>query len=113
MILKPVLRLGGRLTPLASAVSLQPNLSLDWVEKYHPPAAAASQFVYRRSQASGPRLTRAARDPEGSRLHLGALLLGYYTDDGKLIDACGVGRGMPDKVLGDLRRRLKALQSET
>ena len=24
-------------------------------------------------------------DPEGSRPHLGALLLGYYTDDGKLI----------------------------
>ena len=29
-------------------------------------------------------------DPEGSRPHLGALLLGYYTDDGKLIYA---GRG--------------------
>jgi ATP-dependent DNA ligase len=26
-------------------------------------------------------------DPEGSRPHLGALLLGYYTDDGKLIYA--------------------------
>ena len=24
-------------------------------------------------------------DPEGSRPHLGALLLGYYTDDGKLL----------------------------
>ena len=24
-------------------------------------------------------------DPEGTRPHLGALLLGYYTDDGKLI----------------------------
>jgi ATP-dependent DNA ligase len=29
-------------------------------------------------------------DPEGSRPHLGALLLGYFTDDGKLIYA---GRG--------------------
>jgi ATP-dependent DNA ligase len=38
-------------------------------------------------------------DPEGSRPHLGALLPGYYTDDGKLIYAGRVGRGMSDKVL--------------
>ena len=48
-------------------------------------------------------------DPEGSRPYLGALLLGYYTDDGKLIYAGRVGTGMPDKVLGDLRRRLDPL----
>jgi hypothetical protein len=34
-------------------------------------------------------------DLEGSRPHLGALLLGYYTDDGKLIYAGRVGTGMP------------------
>jgi DNA ligase D-like protein (predicted ligase) len=45
-------------------------------------------------------------DPEGSRPHLGAPLLGYYSDDGKLIYAGRVGTGMPDKVLADLRRRL-------
>src|SRR5580693_9626927 len=33
-------------------------------------------------------------DPEGSRPYLGALLLGYYTDDGKLT-AGRVGTGMP------------------
>ncbi len=48
-------------------------------------------------------------DPEGSRPHLGALLLGYYTDDGKLIYAGRVGTGMADKVLADLRRRLEPL----
>jgi DNA ligase D-like protein (predicted ligase) len=48
-------------------------------------------------------------DPEGSRPHLGALLLGYYTDDGKLIYVGRVGTGMPDKVLADLRRRLEPL----
>jgi hypothetical protein len=48
-------------------------------------------------------------DPEGTRPHLGALLLGYYTDDGKLIYVGRVGTGMPDKVLGDLRRRLEPL----
>ena len=36
-------------------------------------------------------------DPEGSRPHLGALLLGYYSDNGKLIYAGRVGTGMPVK----------------
>jgi bifunctional non-homologous end joining protein LigD len=44
-------------------------------------------------------------DPEGSRPHLGALLLGYYGDDGKLVYAGRVGSGMSEKVLKDLRRR--------
>ena len=48
-------------------------------------------------------------DPEGTRPHLGALLLGYYTDDGKLIYAGRVGTGMPVKVLADLRQRLEPL----
>jgi ATP-dependent DNA ligase len=48
-------------------------------------------------------------DPEGSRPHLGALLLGYYTDDGKLIYAGRVGTGMSQKVLRDLRRRVDPL----
>jgi DNA ligase D-like protein (predicted ligase) len=52
-------------------------------------------------------------DPEGSRPHLGALLLAYYTEDGKLIYAGRVGTGMPDKVLADLRRRLDPLARKT
>ena len=52
-------------------------------------------------------------DPEGARPHLGALLLGYYTDDGKLIYAGRVGTGMSIKVLADLRRRLDPLARKT
>jgi bifunctional non-homologous end joining protein LigD len=52
-------------------------------------------------------------DPEGTRPHLGALMLGYYTDDGKLIYAGRVGTGMPVKVLADLRRRLEPLARRT
>jgi ATP-dependent DNA ligase len=48
-------------------------------------------------------------DPECSRPYLGALLLGYYTDAGKLIYAGRVGTGMADKVLADLRRQLDPL----
>jgi hypothetical protein len=40
---------------------------------------------------------------------LGALLLGHYTDDGKLVYAGRVGTGMSDKVLADLRRHLEPL----
>ena len=52
-------------------------------------------------------------EPEGSRPHLGALLLGYHTNDGKLIYAGRVGTGMPVKVLADLRRRLDPLARKT
>jgi DNA ligase D-like protein (predicted ligase) len=52
-------------------------------------------------------------DPEGTRPYLGALLLGYYTDDGKLIYAGRVGTGMPINVLADLRRRLDPLARKT
>jgi DNA ligase D-like protein (predicted ligase) len=48
-------------------------------------------------------------NPEGSRPLLGALLLGYYSDDGKLVYAGRVGTGMSEKVLKDLRRRLDPL----
>ena len=50
---------------------------------------------------------------EGSRPYLGALLLGYYTDDGRLTYAGRVGTGMPAKVLADLRRRLEPLARKT
>jgi DNA ligase D-like protein (predicted ligase) len=45
--------------------------------------------------------------------YLGALLLAYYTDDGKLIYAGRVGTGMPDRVLADLRRHLEPLARKT
>ena len=37
------------------------------------------------------------------------MLLGYYTDDGKLTYAGRVGTGMTDRILADLRRRLEPL----
>jgi bifunctional non-homologous end joining protein LigD len=48
-------------------------------------------------------------DPEGTRSHLGALLLAYYTGDCWLIYAGRTGTGMPDKVFGDPRRSLAPL----
>jgi bifunctional non-homologous end joining protein LigD len=48
-------------------------------------------------------------DPEGSRSHIGALLLGYYTDDGQLHYAGRAGTGITDKELKRLAGVLKPL----
>jgi bifunctional non-homologous end joining protein LigD len=48
-------------------------------------------------------------DPEGSRHRIGALLLGYYTPDGKLIYAGRAGTGMPVDELERLWQRLQPL----
>ena len=49
-------------------------------------------------------------DPEGSRQHIGALLLGYYTDDGRLHYAGRAGTGMNDRELKRLAGVLAPLQ---
>ena len=48
-------------------------------------------------------------DPEGSRSHIGALLLGYYTEDGRLHYAGRAGTGMTAKELKRLAGVLKPL----
>src|SRR5215469_18556714 len=48
-------------------------------------------------------------DPEGSRQRIGALLLGYYTPEGKLIYAGRVGTGLPVNELERLWQRLLPL----
>jgi len=49
-------------------------------------------------------------DPQRSRIGLGALLLGYYSDDGKRFLYAGkVGTGFTQEILRDLRARLDPL----
>jgi ATP-dependent DNA ligase len=48
-------------------------------------------------------------DPESSRHRIGALLLGYYTPEGKLICGGRAGTGMPDAELERLWQRLQPL----
>jgi bifunctional non-homologous end joining protein LigD len=49
-------------------------------------------------------------NPEGSRPLIGALLLGYYEPDGRLLYAGRVGTGMPVKTLQILHQRLAPLE---
>jgi bifunctional non-homologous end joining protein LigD len=48
--------------------------------------------------------------PKGSRSDFGALLLGYYDDDGALRYAGKVGTGFDEATLRDLGQRLRALR---
>jgi len=48
-------------------------------------------------------------DPEGARPHLGALLLGYYDPDGRLVFAGRVGSGINQAELQRLSRKLQPL----
>ncbi len=50
-------------------------------------------------------------DPAGSRIALGALLLGYYNDQGDLLHAGNVGTGFSDLTLKRLKEKLAALDS--
>jgi hypothetical protein len=49
-------------------------------------------------------------DPTGSRSHIGALLLGYYTEDGHLHYAGRAGTGMTEKELRRLAGVLAPLR---
>src|SRR5262245_52227544 len=48
--------------------------------------------------------------PEGSREGFGALLLGYYDGEGKLVYAGRVGTGFTHRTLAELRARLESLR---
>jgi bifunctional non-homologous end joining protein LigD len=52
-------------------------------------------------------------DPEGARPYLGALLLGYYDPDGRLIFAGRVGSGINQAELQRLWRKLQPLTTDT
>ena len=77
---------------------LRKNLTLQYVRE---PGISLSQVPWPLSYEGG------------SRPYLGALLLGHYTDEGKLIYAGRVGTGMPVRVLADLRHRLEPLARKT
>ena len=51
-------------------------------------------------------------DPEGTRPFIGALLLGYYDPDGRLVYAGRVGSGMRGDQLEDLLQRLQPLRTD-
>lgn len=76
-----------------------------------------SPYEHRRSkhwlkmkiEASQELVVGGFTDPQGARVGLGALLVGYYKDD-DFVFAGKIGTGFDTKLLLDLRRRLDALE---
>jgi bifunctional non-homologous end joining protein LigD len=76
-----------------------------------------SRYEHRRSphwlkmkcEASQELVVGGFTDPQGGRVGLGALLVGYY-DGTELVFAGKVGTGFDNKLLLDLRARLDALE---
>jgi bifunctional non-homologous end joining protein LigD len=76
-----------------------------------------SPYEHRRSkhwlkmkcEASQPFVVGGFTDPQGARVGLGALLVGYY-DGGEFVFAGKIGTGFDTRLLLDLRRRLDALE---
>lgn len=52
-------------------------------------------------------------EPRSSRKHLGAILLGYYDENAKLVYAGHTGGGFSARALQDMYRRLKRLERKT
>jgi bifunctional non-homologous end joining protein LigD len=79
-----------------------------------------SPYEHRRSkhwlkmkiEASQELVVGGFTDPQGARVGLGALLVGYYKDD-DFVFAGKIGTGFDTKLLLDLRRRLDALEVPT
>ena len=78
-----------------------------------------SPYEHRRSkywlkmkiEASQELVVGGFTDPQGARVGLGALLVGYYEGE-ELVFAGKIGTGFDTKLLLDLRRRLDALEIE-
>ncbi|HEV2757539.1 MAG TPA: non-homologous end-joining DNA ligase [Actinomycetota bacterium] len=51
-------------------------------------------------------------EPQGARSHFGALLVGYYDDDGDLRYAGKVGTGFTQRTLRDLHERMLPLEQD-
>jgi ATP-dependent DNA ligase len=67
------------------------------------------QWLKMKCEASQELVVGGFTDPQGSRVGLGALLVGYYEGD-ELVFAGKIGTGFDRKLLRELRARLDALE---
>src|SRR5688572_30975937 len=71
----------------------------------------SKQWLKLKVEASQELVVGGFTDPEGARVGLGALLVGYYDQD-DFVFAGKIGTGFNTKLLLDLRHRLDALEQE-
>ena len=69
----------------------------------------SKHWIKMKCEASQELLVGGFTDPQGARVGLGALLVGYYEGD-DLVFAGKIGTGFDTKLLLDLRKRLDAIE---
>ena len=69
----------------------------------------SKHWLKMKCEASQELVVGGFTDPQGARVGLGALLVGYYQDD-DFVFAGKIGTGFDTKLLLDLRRRLDAAE---
>jgi bifunctional non-homologous end joining protein LigD len=84
-------------------------LAKDWNAPYTPGRGAA--WVKVKCVGRQEFVIGGFTDPQRSRVGLGALLVGYYDDRGRLTYAGKVGTGYTKEVLLDLRERLGRIET--
>lgn len=104
-------RLPGRLLQRARARGWEGLIAKDVDAPYHG-GARSSEWVKHKLEARQEFVVGGFTAPEGSRTHIGALLVGYY-DGGALRYAGAVGTGFDRATLADLARRLAPLHRDT
>jgi ATP-dependent DNA ligase len=72
----------------------------------------SKHWLKMKCEASQELVVGGYTDPQGARVGLGALLVGYF-ENGDFVFAGKVGTGFDTKLLLDLRRRLDALEQPT
>ncbi|HLR27946.1 MAG TPA: non-homologous end-joining DNA ligase [Ruania sp.] len=72
------------------------------------PSGRSKQWLKFKCEAGQELVIVGWSDPEGSRVRIGALLLGYYDDAGELVYAGKVGTGFTEEVLRELHSMLSA-----
>ncbi len=74
----------------------------------------SKQWLKLKVEASQELVVGGFTDPEGARVGLGALLVGYYEPDGSdFVFAGKIGTGFNTKLLLELRRKLDAIEIAT
>ena len=101
----------GRLLQRARAQGWEGIIAKDVDAPYHG-GARTSAWIKHKLEARQEFVVGGFTAPEGSRTHMGALLVGYY-EAGALRFAGAVGTGFDRATLADLARRLAPLRRAT
>jgi bifunctional non-homologous end joining protein LigD len=82
-------------------------------DSLYRPGARSKDWLKLKLERSQEFVVGGFTEPRNSREHLGAILLGYYNDEGELVYAGHTGGGFSSRTLADIYARLKPLERST